>query len=226
MTEQNVQTFITWTHGAHPAWLQYHGPAHDARELQTQCEVPIRIPASPPPPPHVVLLPPPPPPPPQAAGDTSFSVYAYTTNFTDIIPTWRIMPGFHIFQPHKTISTKCWTSSCRRSSTSLAESILYAWIQIRPQASSNRERYHSAGRHVTPTGHSPCSLPNNRLVLHSPELCDASITATLSCTAAGSAFLLAHDASWGTFIADVHVINGSSMRTVNFLSNNIFRVAC
>ena len=26
MLEQDVQTFITWTHGAQPTWLQFHGP--------------------------------------------------------------------------------------------------------------------------------------------------------------------------------------------------------
>ena len=36
MMEQNVQTFIAWTHGAHPTWLQYH----DAREFRAQCEGP------------------------------------------------------------------------------------------------------------------------------------------------------------------------------------------
>ena len=57
MTEQNVQTFIAWTPGVHPTWLQCHGPVHDAREFRAQCEVPVRIPAPPPPLPHFVLLP-------------------------------------------------------------------------------------------------------------------------------------------------------------------------
>ena len=80
-------------------------------------------------------------------------------------------------------------------------------------------------RRSTPAGHSPRSLPKDRLVLHGPELCDASITAMHSCTVAGSAFLLVRDASRGTFTADAHVINGSSMRTVNFLSEKNVRVA-
>ena len=52
--EQDVQTFITWTHGAQPTWLQFHGP-----------DRPVRLTASPPTPPRFpILLPPPPPPPP------------------------------------------------------------------------------------------------------------------------------------------------------------------
>ena len=61
MLEQNVQTFITWTHGAQPTWLQYHGPNYPAGTLLDR---PFRLTASPPPPPQFLLLPPPPPPPP------------------------------------------------------------------------------------------------------------------------------------------------------------------
>ena len=58
MSEQDVQTYITWTHGAQPTWLQFHGPG-------TLLDRPIRQTASPPPPPRFpILLPPPPPPPP------------------------------------------------------------------------------------------------------------------------------------------------------------------
>ena len=63
MMEQNVQTFITWTHGV--TWLQYHGPSLHNRELRAQGEMPIRVPAPPPPPPPQFVLPPPPPPPPK-----------------------------------------------------------------------------------------------------------------------------------------------------------------
>ena len=58
MSEQDVQTYITWTHGAQPTWLQFHGPG-------TLLDRPVRWTASPPPPPRFpILLPPPPPPPP------------------------------------------------------------------------------------------------------------------------------------------------------------------
>ena len=58
MLEQDVQTFITWTHGAQPTWLQFHGPG-------TLLDRPARLTASPPTPPRFpILLPPPPPPPP------------------------------------------------------------------------------------------------------------------------------------------------------------------
>ena len=58
MLEQDVQTFITWTHGAQPTWLQFHGPG-------TLLDRPIRLTALPPTPPRFpILLPPPPPPPP------------------------------------------------------------------------------------------------------------------------------------------------------------------
>ena len=58
MMEQNVQTFITWTHGVQPTWLQYHGPSLHDRALGVQAERPT------PPPPQFVLPPPPPPRPP------------------------------------------------------------------------------------------------------------------------------------------------------------------
>ena len=64
MMEQNVQTFITWTPGVQPTWLQYHGPSLHDRALGVQAERPIRVPAPPPPPPQFVLPPPSPPPPP------------------------------------------------------------------------------------------------------------------------------------------------------------------
>ena len=58
MSEQVVQTYITWTHGAQPTWLQFHGPG-------ALLDRPIRQTTSPPPPPSFpLLLPPPPPPPP------------------------------------------------------------------------------------------------------------------------------------------------------------------
>ena len=58
MLEQDVQTYITWTHGAQPTWLQFHGPG-------TLLDRPVRLTASPPTPPRFpILLPPPPPPPP------------------------------------------------------------------------------------------------------------------------------------------------------------------
>ena len=58
MLEQDVQTYITWTHGAQPTWLQFHGPG-------TLLDRPVRWTASPPTPPRFpLLLPPPPPPPP------------------------------------------------------------------------------------------------------------------------------------------------------------------
>ena len=54
MSEQDVQTYITWTHGAQPTWLQFHGPG-------TLLDRPIRQTTSPPPPPRFpILLPPPP----------------------------------------------------------------------------------------------------------------------------------------------------------------------
>ena len=56
-----MQTFITWTHGAQPTWLQYHGPNYLAGTLLDR---PFRLTAPPPPPPQLLLLPPPPPPPP------------------------------------------------------------------------------------------------------------------------------------------------------------------
>ena len=63
--EQDVQTLITWTHGTHPAWLQYHGPAHDAREHPRCGGTQLRILPPPPPPPlNDLLLPPDQPPPP------------------------------------------------------------------------------------------------------------------------------------------------------------------
>ena len=81
MMEQNVQTFITWTHGLQPTWLQYHGPSLHNRELRAQGEIPIRIPAPPPPPPpHFVLPTPPPPPPPPEIFHSQF------------VPTTRISP--------------------------------------------------------------------------------------------------------------------------------------
>ena len=50
---------------AHPAWLQYHGPAHDAREYPRRGGTQLHILPPPPPPPLTdLLLPPPPPPPP------------------------------------------------------------------------------------------------------------------------------------------------------------------
>ena len=61
MLEQNVQTFITWTHGAQPTWLQYHGSNYPAGTLRDR---PFRLTAPPPPPPQLLVLPPPPPPPP------------------------------------------------------------------------------------------------------------------------------------------------------------------
>ena len=73
---------------------------------------------------------------------------------------------------------------------------------------------------------SPCSPPNDRLVLHGPELQDANDTAMLFYTMARSVFLLACDVSRGTFIADVHVINGSNEVTQNFLSENMVRLPC
>ena len=85
---------------------------------------------------------------------------------------------------------------------------------------------HRRWQNATLEGHSPCSLPNDRLVLQGPELRDANTTAMLFCTVAGSVFLLARDVSRGTFAADVHVINGSSMKTTNLLSENIVRFAC
>ena len=58
MSEQVVQTYITWTHGAQPTRLQFHGPG-------ALLDRPIRLTTSPPPPPSLpLLLPPPPPPPP------------------------------------------------------------------------------------------------------------------------------------------------------------------
>ena len=80
MMEQNVQTFITWTHGVQPTWLQYHGPSLHNRELRAQGEMPIRIPAPPPPPPQFVLPPPPPPPPPPEIFHSQF------------VPTMRTSP--------------------------------------------------------------------------------------------------------------------------------------
>ena len=56
MLEQNVQTFITWTHGAQPTWLQYHGPNYQAGTLLDRT---FRLTAPPPPPPQLLLLPPP-----------------------------------------------------------------------------------------------------------------------------------------------------------------------
>ena len=64
MMEQNVQTFITWTHGVQPTWLQYHGPSLHDHPPGVQAERPIRVPAPPPLPPQFVLPPPPPLPPP------------------------------------------------------------------------------------------------------------------------------------------------------------------
>ena len=53
-----MQTYITWTHGAQPTGLQFHGPG-------TSLDRPVQWTASPPPPPRfLILLPPPPPPPP------------------------------------------------------------------------------------------------------------------------------------------------------------------
>ena len=53
MLEQDVQTYITWTHGAQPTWLQFHGPG-------TLLDRPVRLTASPPTPPWFpILLPPP-----------------------------------------------------------------------------------------------------------------------------------------------------------------------
>ena len=47
-----MQTYITWTHGAQPTWLQFHGPG-------TLLDRPIRWTASPPTPPRFpILLPP------------------------------------------------------------------------------------------------------------------------------------------------------------------------
>ena len=39
MMEQNVQTFITWTHGVRPTWLQYHGPSLHHCELGVPGEI-------------------------------------------------------------------------------------------------------------------------------------------------------------------------------------------
>ena len=41
MMEQNVQTFITWTHGVQPTWLQYHGPSLHDRLSGVQVERPL-----------------------------------------------------------------------------------------------------------------------------------------------------------------------------------------
>ena len=49
MSEQVVQTYITWTHGAQPTWLQFHGPG-------ALLDRPIRLTTSPPPPPSLPLL--------------------------------------------------------------------------------------------------------------------------------------------------------------------------
>ena len=59
--EQNVQTFITWTHGVQLTWLQYHGPSLHDHLPGVQAERLTRVPVPPPLPPP----PPPPPPPPE-----------------------------------------------------------------------------------------------------------------------------------------------------------------
>ena len=62
MMEQNVQTLITCTNGAHSAC---HGPAHDAHKYQRRGGTQLHLLPPPPPPPLAdLLLPPPPRPPP------------------------------------------------------------------------------------------------------------------------------------------------------------------
>ena len=54
MMEQNVQTFITWTHGVQPTWLQYHGPLLHDHPPGVQAERLMRVPVPPSPPPQLV----------------------------------------------------------------------------------------------------------------------------------------------------------------------------
>ena len=59
MMEQNVQTFITWTRGVQPTWLQYHGPSLHDHLPGVQCGRRYHRHLH-----HMLVLPPPPPPPP------------------------------------------------------------------------------------------------------------------------------------------------------------------
>ena len=175
MMEQNVQTFITWTHGAQPTWLQYHGPSLHDHPPGVQAERPIRVPAPPPPPPQFVLPPPPPPPPPPPE-----------TFHSQFVPTIRTSPT----SSPRGESCPATTSSDRtRQSAHSADQLSADNLQSRTRTQKRARTLKGAVSILDDP--SPCSLPNDRLVLHGPELQDANITAMPFYTMAGSVFLLA-----------------------------------
>ena len=149
MTEQHVQTFITWTHGA--------------REFRAQCEVPIRIPAPPPPPPHFVLLPPPPPPPPPPE--------IFHSQF---VPTIRTSPTS--FPRGRSCPVTTSSNRTRQSARSAGHHQHHSRSPSSTRGSKLTRK--SAGKRELQrqrqdailTGLSPCSLPNDRPAPQGPEL--------------------------------------------------------
>ena len=204
MMEQNVQTLITWTHGAHPAWLQYHGPAHDAREYQRRGGTQLHILPPPPPPPLTdPLLPSPPPPPPELL-------------HPHFMPTLRRSPS--------TLGGSCPAdASSYRTRKSRARP---RHLRHSRSASSTRRTKHAskrarALRSITAssaprysrrpfTRNSPYSLPKDCPELHVPGLCDGSTTATQSSSMARCAYLRVYDTSLDFLSADAGLIDNVS----------------
>ena len=194
MSEQVVQTYITWTHGAQPTWLQFHGPG-------ALLDRPIRQTTSPPPPPSFpLLLPPPPPPPPP--------------------PPVILHPQFMPSVRSPSISAPRGQSCPATSKSQRTRRSIYSTDHSRdeelhsPGRSSKRSRTASASA----SRRSPCFPPNELAVNRCPHRQIASITVMPSCTMGGNVFRLVFVDDQDIIIAGVHGINGDEAQA-SYITN-------
>ena len=184
MSEQVVQTYITWTHGAQPTWLQFHGPG-------ALLDRPIRQTTSPPPPPSFpLLLPPPPPPPPPPP----------------VILHPQFMPS--VLAPRSQLLVDNHALLHRNRSAHAARSIALT-IPVMKSYTVQGVHPNDLGQHLLQHrgdlgGLLPCFPPNELAVNRCPHRQIASITVMPSCTMGGNVFRLVFVDDQDIIIAGVH----------------------
>ena len=167
MSEQVVQTYITWTHGAQPTWLQFHGPG-------ALLDRPIRQTTSPPPPPSFPLrFPPPPPPPPPPP------VILHPPQYG--APRSQLLADNPAL-PHRNRSAH----AARSTALTIPVMKSYAVQGVHPNDVGQHPLLHRGDL----GGHLPCSPPNVLAVHRCPHRQIASITVMPSCAMGGNVFPL------------------------------------
>ena len=188
MSEQVVQTYITWTHGAQPTWLQFHGPG-------ALLDRPIRQTTSPPPPPSFPLLlppPPPPPPPPPVILHPQFMPSVRSPSIS--APRGQSCPA---------------TSKSQRTRRSIYSTDHSRDEELRSQGvHPNDLGQHPLLHRGDLGGPLPCSPPNELAVHRCPHRQIASITVMPSCAIGGNVFHLVIVDDQDIIIAGVRGING------------------